>query len=292
MPPATARARHLVTAAALAEELAGERPPRVLDVRWTVKGPPGVIAYQQGHIPGAVFADLDRDLAGTPGAGGRHPLPDPRVIAGAMRRSGVDADTEVVVYDDTDASAAARAWWTLRYFGHHRVRVLDGGLRAWREAGLPISTEEADVEPATFTPRPGGMPVLDAAAAATVARDGVLIDARAPERYRGDQELIDPVAGHIPGAVNVPGTAALDSDGCFRSAEELREHFDRVNPSGRARVGAYCGSGVTAAHTVLALAVAEIPAALYVGSWSGWITDANRPVARGPEPGAATAPGR
>jgi thiosulfate/3-mercaptopyruvate sulfurtransferase len=279
------RERHLVTATALARELEGERPPRVLDVRWTLHGRPGVIGYQAGHLPGAVFVDLSRDLAGAPGLGGRHPLPEPRVLAGALRRSGIDADSEIVLYDDTDATAAARAWWTLRYFGHQRVRVLDGGLRAWRAAGLPVSTEEVDVPPGTYDPRGGCMPVLDAAGAATVARDGVLLDARTPERYRGEQELIDPVAGHIPGAVNAPTAANLDAEGRFRPAEELRARFAALGAVEQPRVGAYCGSGITAAHTVLALAVAGIPSALYVGSWSGWITDPTRPVALGPSRG-------
>jgi thiosulfate/3-mercaptopyruvate sulfurtransferase len=279
-------ARPLISVPELAAALRQAPGPAVLDVRWRLGGPPGAESYRAGHIPGAVFADLDRELAGPAGgAGGRHPLPEAAAFQAAMRRAGISPDRPVVVYDDADATAAARAWWTLRYFGHGDVRVLDGGYRAWTAAGEPVTAAAAGPAPGTFTAVPGGMPALDAAGAARVARSGVLLDARAGERYRGEHEPVDPVAGHIPGAVSAPTAANVRADGTFRPAAELRERFAGLGLAGAGEAGAYCGSGVTAAHEVLALALAGIPAALYVGSWSGWVTDAGRPVASGPAPG-------
>jgi thiosulfate/3-mercaptopyruvate sulfurtransferase len=278
----TGTSRLLVSPAALAEELASEPGPVLLDVRWRLGGPPGLDAYRDGHLPGAVFTDLDRDLAAPPGPGGRHPLPDPAAFQEAMRAAGVSQDRPVVVYDDRDATAAARAWWLLRYYGHQNVRVLDGGYQAWLAAGLPVSEAGPAGPPGDFTARPGHMPVLDAAGAESTARTGLLLDARAGERYRGEQEPIDPVAGHIPGAVSAPTAGNVNPDGTFRSPAELAARFAALGAGTRAgSVGAYCGSGVTAAHEVLALAVAGLPAALYVGSWSNWITDPTRPVATG-----------
>ncbi len=282
----------LIGARDLAAALSGPRPPVVLDVRWRLGGPPGIDGYRAGHVPGAVFADLDHDLAGAPGGpGGRHPLPAAPDFEAAMRRAGISPGTDVVVYDDADATAAARAWWTLRYFGHPAVGVLDGGYRAWTDAGLPVSIATPAPEPGTFTARPGGMPVLDAAAAAALARSGILLDARAGERYRGETEPVDPVAGHIPGAVSAPTAGNVGPDGRFLSPAALRERFAPLGVAfggdgpGAGVIGAYCGSGVTAAHEVLALALAGRPAALYPGSWSGWVADPARPVATGPEPG-------
>jgi thiosulfate/3-mercaptopyruvate sulfurtransferase len=287
-------ANQLIGVMELAAALTAENSPVILDVRWRLGGPPGIDSYRAGHLPQAVFVDLDRDLAGPPGEDGRHPLPALGDIQAAMRGAGVSQDTSVVVYDDRDSTVAARAWWTLRYFGHQAVRVLDGGYQAWVDAGQPVSTRETDPRPGDFTARPGGMPVLDAAAAARVARSGILLDARAGERYRGETEPVDPVAGHIPAAVSAPTAANVGSDGRFRDAADLRERFAALGVTGGGvgvagggdlPVGAYCGSGVTAAHEVLALALAGIPAALYVGSWSGWVADPSRPVATGPEPG-------
>ena len=274
----TGRDGLLVSPAALAEELAGEPLPVLLDVRWRLGGPPGLDSYREGHLPGAVFIDLDRDLAAPPGPAGRHPLPDPAGFTDAMRTAGVSQDRPVIVYDDRDATAAARGWWLLRYYGHEDVRVLDGGYQAWLAAGLPVSKADPAGRPGDFTARPGHMPVLDAAGAESVARTGLLLDARAGERYRGEQEPVDPVAGHIPGAVSAPAAANVNLDGTFRSTAELTARFTAL---GAGPVGAYCGSGVTAAHEVLALALAGLPAALYVGSWSNWITDPARPVATG-----------
>jgi thiosulfate/3-mercaptopyruvate sulfurtransferase len=267
--------------------------PVVIDVRWRLGGPPGLPDYLAGHIPGAVFIDLDRDLSGPPGVHGRHPLPEPAVLEKALREAGVSADRPVVVYDAGDWLPAARLWWTLRWAGLSDVSVLDGGYAAWVEAGLPVESGAVAVVPSDFVVRPGGMPVLDPAGAARLAREGVLIDARAGERYRGEVEPIDPVAGHIPGAVNLPATELVDSRGRLRSAEELRSLFTEALKGGAVRsdghgdghtptVGAYCGSGVTAARTVLALHEAGFEgAALYVGSWSEWVADPDRPIATG-----------
>jgi thiosulfate/3-mercaptopyruvate sulfurtransferase len=183
-----------------------------------------------------------------------------------------------VVYDDWEARAAGRAWWLLRYFGHPDVRVLDGGWAAWRAAGQPVSAVAVLPPGGDFVATPGGMPVVEAA---DVLAAGILIDARAPERFRGDVEPVDPVAGHIPGAVNVPTTANLDAGGLFRAPDELASTYAAVGAVPGADVAVYCGSGVTAAHDVLALELAGVRAKLYPGSWSGWITDPSRPVARG-----------
>lgn len=279
----------LVRASQLATELSGASPPVLLDVRWRLGGPPGREAYLAGHIPAAVYVDLDTDLAGPPGPGGRHPLPTAPAFEAAMRAAGVrsGAAEGVVVYDAGDSTAAARAWWCLRYFGHPDVRVLDGGFAAWQAERLPVrSGAEPARSPGDFVATPGGMPLLDAAGAAGLARAGVLLDARAAERYRGEVEPVDPVAGHIPGAVSAPTTANVEPDGRFRTAEDLRARFAALGArAGGPPLGAYCGSGITAAHEVLALTLAGVPAALYAGSWSEWIADAARPVATGADPG-------
>lgn len=262
------------------DELAAERRAvTILDVRYQLGGSGGGPAeYAAGHVPGAVYVDLDTALAAPAGRGGRHPLPDPDVFTRAMQRAGVSNARPVVVYDNWGARAAARAWWLLRYYGHPDVRVLDGGWPAWQRSGQPVSTAPAPVAPGTFAGAPGGMPIVEAD---DVPGVGVLIDARAPERFRGEVEPIDPVAGHIPGAVNVPTTANLDADGRFRAPAELAAEYARVGAVAGADVAVYCGSGVTAAHDVLALELAGVRAKLYPGSWSGWITDPSRPVARG-----------
>ncbi len=251
----------------------------VLDVRYVMGGPPGLEQHRAGHIPGAAYVDLDRDLADPPGEGGRHPLPDEERFEAAMRRAGVHSDRPVVVYDDWQGRAAARAWWLLRHHGHPDVRVLDGGWSAWVEDGHATESGEPDVEPGDFTlSETQHMPVVEADGVLGV---DVLVDARAPERFRGETEPVDPVAGHIPGAVNVPTTDNLDERGRFRSPDRLREAYAAVGAATSGSVAAYCGSGVTAAHDVLAMEVAGIRAALYPGSWSGWITDPDRPVTSG-----------
>jgi thiosulfate/3-mercaptopyruvate sulfurtransferase len=273
----------LVTAGQLAAELAGPGAPTVLDCRWTLAGGADRDGYGRGHLPGAVFVDLDRDLAAPPGAGGRHPLPAPEVFQAAMRRAGVRDDRPVVAYDQGEPGGAARAWWLLGWFGHPDARVLDGGLGAWVAAGLPLTAEAADPDPGDFTARPGGRSLLDAAGAARLAAAGVLLDARAPARYQGLEEPVDPVAGHIPGARNAPMADLVGDHGLVPPAS-LRRLLDRHGARPGTPVGAYCGSGVVAAHLVLACEVAGIPASLYAGSWSDWVTDPSRPVATGPEP--------
>ncbi|KJK39643.1 3-mercaptopyruvate sulfurtransferase [Streptomyces variegatus] len=279
----------IISASDLARDLAGARPPVLLDVRWQLTAaraagePPfdGRAEYETGHLPGAVYVDLDQELASAPGEGGRHPLPDLAHFGAVMRRAGVSAGTPVVVYDGGQGWAAARAWWLLRWTGHPDVRVLDGGLPSWEgplEKSVPAPAE------GDFVPEPGVTGLLDADAAAALARSGVLLDARAGERYRGEVEPIDPVAGHIPGAVSAPTMENVGADGCFLPAGELRARFEGLGVRQGARVGVYCGSGVSAAHEVLALAAAGIPAELYVGSWSEWSSDPGRPVAVGPDP--------
>ncbi|MFC0531139.1 sulfurtransferase [Phytohabitans kaempferiae] len=266
--------------ALLATELRSDIPPTLIDVRWRLAGPPGRDDYAAGHLPGAVFLDLDADLCGPPGDGGRHPLPDPANLQRVLREAGVREGHPVVAYDLGDGLSAARAWWTLRWAGHATVRVLDGGYPAWVAAGLPVTTEVPSPEPGDITVRPGGLPVLDAEAAGRLASEGVLVDVRAAPRYRGEVEPVDPVAGHIPGAVNLPTTDHLEADGRLRAAGAIRSRFAEAGVDEGVRVGAYCGSGITAAHTVLALHLAgRTDAALYVGSWSEWITDPDRPVA-------------
>ncbi|MFD9432066.1 sulfurtransferase [Streptomyces sp. NPDC060002] len=279
----------IITAPELAGDLAGENPPVVLDVRWQLSvakaagEPPfdGRAAYGAGHVPGAVYVDLDRELAGAPGGRGRHPLPDIALFGSVMRRAGVSAGRPVVVYDGGQGWAAARAWWLLRWTGHPDVRVLDGGLPSWQ--GDLSGDVPARVE-GDFEPVPGATGLLDADGAAALARSGVLFDARAGERYRGEVEPIDRVGGHIPGAVSAPTNDNVGPDGRFLSAEDLKDRFKALGASDDTEVGVYCGSGVSGAHEVLALAVAGIPAALYVGSWSEWSSDPARPVAVGPDP--------
>jgi thiosulfate/3-mercaptopyruvate sulfurtransferase len=283
----------IITVPELAALLAGGRAPVVLDTRWQLGGPPGLDSYRAGHLPGAVFADLDTDLSGPPGSRGRHPLPSAGQFEAAMRRAGVRTDSPVVVYDGADSTIAARAWWLLRYFGHGDVRVLDGGLRAWTQAGHDVTVAKPAPRPGDFIAEAGHLPVLDAQPAAALARSGLLLDARPAERYRGETEPVDPVAGHIPAAVSAPTKQNVTASGTFLEPAQLRERFARLGarPAGPAdrgqppSVGTYCGSGVTAAHQVLALELAGVPAALYVGSWSEWVADPARPVATGAEPG-------
>ncbi|MGW0465923.1 sulfurtransferase [Streptomyces sp. NPDC003027] len=271
----------IISASELLNESVGPRPPVLLDVRWQLGGPPGLPEYEAGHIPGAVYVDLDTELAGPPGAGGRHPLPDMTVFGAAMRRAGVSADTPVVVYDGGLGWGAARAWWLLRWTGHTDVRVLDGGLAAWTGE---LSKETPRPRPGDFTPAPGARGLLDADGAAALARSGLLLDARAAERYRGDVEPIDPVGGHIPGAVSAPTTENVAEDGRFLPAQALAARFSALGAAEGTDVAVYCGSGVSGAHEVLALEIAGIPAALYAGSWSEWSADPARPVAKGPDP--------
>ncbi|MEU1312636.1 sulfurtransferase [Streptomyces cinnamoneus] len=275
----------IITATQWESEAAGAHPPTLLDIRYRPGGPPGRPEYAAGHLPGAVYVDMDAELASAPGKRGRHPLPDTGEFGAAMRRAGVRADHPVVVYDGGLGWAAARAWWLLRWAGHPSVRVLDGGLAAWTAAGGRPVTEVPSVTEGDFVPRPGALPVLDADGAAALARRGLLLDARAGERYRGEVEPLDPVAGHIPGAVSAPTTDNVDEGGRLRPARELAARFAALGAVDGTEVGVYCGSGVSAAQQVLALETAGISAALYAGSWSEWTSDPARPVATGPLPG-------
>lgn len=271
-----------------ADLLAAADRPVILDITWVLTaaaGPPGRETYAAGHIPGAYFVDLDTELAAPPGpggAGGRHPLPDATTVESVLRRAGVGPNTPVVVYDAATSMAAARAWWVFRYYGLEDVRVLDGGLAAWQAAGGEVTTAVPEDAAGTFTASPGHVPALDADEAAALASSGVLLDARAPERFAGEVEPIDPVAGHIPGAVNAPTTANVDAEGHFLPAADLQKRFAALGADGSTEVGVYCGSGVTAAHEALALEIAGIKAPLYVGSWSDWITNPTHPIATGP----------
>ncbi|TFC93235.1 sulfurtransferase [Cryobacterium sinapicolor] len=277
----------LITADELAALLQTRSDVRMLDVRWKLGGPPGPGEYRAGHVPGAVYVDLETELAG-PGepADGRHPLPTRAALLAGARRWGLrDGDT-VVVYDDLGGMSAARAWWLLRHAGVRDVLLLDGALAAWRAAGLPLAIGDEPADPGTITLSDGVLPVLDTDAAAALAHAGALLDARAAERYRGDTEPIDPRAGHIPGAISAPTADNLTPDGRFRPAAELRARFEALGVGGAGggahpRVGVYCGSGVTAAHEAAALAIAGFTPALYPGSWSQWSNLPGRPVETG-----------
>ena len=269
----------LLTPAGLAS-LVEAASVRVLDVQYTLSGD-GPALYAAAHLPGAAHLDLDEVLAGPPGPGGRHPLPEPSVLEAGLRAVGVRDGDALVVYDQQTSLASARAWWVLRWAGLTDVRVLDGGLAAWRAAGFAVTDRVPSPPPGDVVVTPGSLPVLDAEGAARVARDGILLDSRTSERFRGETEPIDPVAGHIPGARNAPMAEQLDAEGRFRPPEELRAYFGRLGVDGSTRVGTSCGSGVTAAHTALALHLAGVEATPYVGSWSHWVTDPDRPVATG-----------
>jgi len=269
----------LLTPDELASALAAG-PVRVLDVQYTLAGD-GPALYAVAHLEGAPHLDLDAVLAGSPGEGGRHPLPDPRVLEDGLRAAGVRRGETVVVYDQQTSLAAARAWWVLRWAGLSDVRVLDGGLVAWQAAGFAVTTRTPSPETGDVTVRAGSLPVLDAEGAARVARDGILLDSRAGERFRGESEPIDTVAGHIPGAGNAPMAEQLQGDGRFRPAQELRDYFTALGAGDAVEIGTSCGSGVTAAHTALALHVAGFEATPYIGSWSHWITDPERAVETG-----------
>jgi thiosulfate/3-mercaptopyruvate sulfurtransferase len=273
----------LISAAELASALKGARPPRVLDVRWKLGGPPGRPEYERGHIPSAVYVDLDTELAGhgMP-TDGRHPLPTEADFQESARRWGLRDGEAVVVYDDGSGTSAARAWWLLRHGGVADVRVLDGGLAAWVAACGDLDSGADVPVPGDIALRFGALPTLGADEAAAVAADGVLLDARAGERFRGEVEPVDPRPGHIPGAVSAPTTTNLGADGRMLPREALAVRFTDLGVTTSTRVGVYCGSGVTAAHEALALVVAGFAMpALYPGSYSAWSNDAARPVATG-----------
>lgn len=270
-----------ITAAQLAGRLTAGDPMTILDVRWELATPDGRADYEGGHLPGAVYVSLDDELSDHTLAGrGRHPLPSGRSLQAAVRRWGVRSGVPVVVYDNWNRAGSARAWWVLRAAGIADVRILDGGLGAWIVAGGALET-------ASVTPEPGDIVVehedLYAGALPTLTADEAagpgltLLDARAPERFRGDVEPVDPVAGHIPGARNLPSGTVLSDAGTLLPDEDLAALADGLDGP----VGVYCGSGVTAAVTLAALTAAGVDAALFPGSWSQWCAEPGRPVARG-----------
>jgi thiosulfate/3-mercaptopyruvate sulfurtransferase len=277
-----ARDQVLITASELAALIEAGDPLTILDVRWRLDNPDGRAAYLQGHLPGAVYVSLEDELSDhTIADRGRHPLPSGRSLEAAARQWGVRQGDLVVVYD-----GSARAWWVLTAAGLDNVRILDGGLSAWRSAGRGLQA-------GPVTPQPGNVTVphddlyTGSRATLTAKQSGAgtvtLLDARAPERFRGDVEPLDPVAGHIPGAKNLPSTAVLADDGTFVGDAALSQLLSERGINRDGRVGAYCGSGVTAAIVIAALAAAGREAALYPGSWSEWCSDPGRAVARGPE---------
>jgi thiosulfate/3-mercaptopyruvate sulfurtransferase len=245
-------------------------------------------AYTEGHIPGAIQAHLDRDLSSpiTPQTG-RHPLPQVAKLAETLGRWGIDGSVQVVAYDQGNGMYAARAWWLLRWLGHMKVAVLDGGFAAWQEAGLPVSQEPVQRPPRVFTPEANDAAFVTTAELqqALASRSAALIDARGADRFAGENETIDPVAGHVPGARNRPFAKNVDSRGRFQSADELRRQWsDLLRSRPATEVIAMCGSGVSACHNLLALEIAGFPGArLYAGSWSEWIRDPGRPIAKGAE---------
>lgn len=258
----------------------------VMDCRFSLSDPEaGRQAYAESHLPGARYAHLDEDLSGpiTP-ATGRHPLPDPLKLARKLGAWGIGNDTQVVAYDDMGGIlAASRLWWLLRWLGHDACAVLDGGFTTWQQAGLPLGEQLPAIPPQRFEARPVDRLWLTTAQVGALSARELLLDARTAVRYRGEQEPVDPVAGHIPGAVNLPTEANLRTDGRFRPTDELRERFLAVmNGRASAAVVHGCGSGVTACHNLLAMEAAGLSGSrLYAGSWSEWIRDPNRPVATG-----------
>ncbi len=277
----------LITVTELAALIEAGDPVTILDVRWRLDEPDGRAAYLRGHLPGAVYVSLEDELSDHTIAGrGRHPLPSGRNVEAAARNWGIRQDVPVVVYDDWNRAGSARAWWVLTAAGLENVRILDGGLSAWRSARRGLETGPVDPRPGNVTvPHDdlysGGRPTLTAAQAG--AGNVTLLDARAPERFRGDVEPLDPVAGRIPGATNLPSGAVLAADGTFLDDYALSQLLSDHGIDHDGGVGVYCGSGVTAAITIAALAAMGRGAALYPGSWSEWSSDPTRPVGRGPE---------
>jgi len=272
----------LISAAELAGLIDAGAPVTILDVRWRLDEPDGRPTYLQGHLPGAAYVSLEDELSDHSVTGrGRHPLPSGRSIEAAARRWGVREGVPTVVYDDWNRAGSARAWWVLTAAGIADVRILDGGLEAWRSGGGSLATGGVDPAPgdAAVTHHDlynGALPTLTAQQVHEVD----LLDARAPERFRGEVEPIDPVAGHIPGAKNLPSGAVLNADGTFLTQDAIAQLL-AARAVDDTKIGAYCGSGVTAAVTVAALAATGYQAALFPGSWSQWSSDSNNPVARG-----------
>ena len=269
------------------EELAAHPEWRIFDCRHDLKNTEyGRQAYLRGHIPGALFLHLDEDLSGLKtGGNGRHPLPDAADFARRMSALGIDATTQVVAYDNEGGIFASRLWWMLRWLGHDKAALLDGGLAGWKRSKRVLEERVPTFEPRNFTACPQDMAVDVEQVLADLGSEWMLIlDARSPERFRGEKETLDPVGGHIPGALNRFYFDNLDDDGCFfKPAAELRAEFLALL-AGRpaAQVVQQCGSGVTACHNLLAMELAGLSGSrLYPGSWSEWCADTSRPVARG-----------
>jgi thiosulfate/3-mercaptopyruvate sulfurtransferase len=285
----SAPVRPLITVDELHHLMSSPRTtPTLLDVRWELGRPNGQSEYEQEHLPGAVYIDLDNQLSSPPGPdgkGGRHPMPDKKLFASVMQHAGVRDDRPVVCYDVHDSLPASRAWWMLRYYGKHDVQVLDGGLAAWLAAGYPTESGSFTPKSGHFTPHKHGRHKIKAGDVQQYADRGRLLDARPSDRFRGENETIDKVAGHIPGARNVPAVENLEDDGRFLPPRQLRERLTKRLGSKNAKTNGdelaiYCGSGVQAAHLALALEVAGMAKdpAVYVGSWSDWITKRDRPI--------------
>ncbi|MGC4936020.1 sulfurtransferase [Gordonia sp. DT30] len=276
----------LIDAATLRNRLDEHTPTVILDVRWKLGDDRGHEHYVDGHIPGALYADINQDLAApASAAAGRHALPAIDDLTQSLQRWGIHPDSTVVVYDDNASQSAARAWWLLRWAGIGDVRVLDGGLSAWRDAGNRLETgEQTAADTGTATAVAGALPTWDIDAVARRGPDVLLVDARAGERYRGETEPVDPRPGHIPGALSAPTADNVDADGRFLPADRLRSRFTGLGIGDAKEVVVYCGSGVTAAHELLALELAGFEAALFPGSWSQWSADAERPAAVGENP--------
>ena len=272
----------LITVDELADAIASGRPPVILDVRWSLEGPDGHEEYLKGLIPGAVFVDLDTELSAIGSSEqGRHPLPTPEQLQAAARRWGINAGDSVVAYDGGGNLISARAWWLLRWAGFDDVRLLDGALPAWQSAGHPLTTDEVVPVPGSVELSANRVRTIELAEVEDFTQRGVLLDAREPERFRGEVEPVDPKAGHIPGSRNAPTRANLDADGKFLSPEALRARFEGLGLNGSRPVGVYCGSGVTAAHEIAALEIAGgYKTVLYPGSWSQWSNN-ELPVATG-----------
>jgi thiosulfate/3-mercaptopyruvate sulfurtransferase len=259
----------------------------VIDCRFDLTNPEfGVQAWRRSHIEGAFFLDIDIDLCGPrTGRNGRHPLPDPVQLAARLGACGIDAHTQIVVYDDTDGMFAARLWWLMRWLGHQRVAVLDGGLQAWCRAGQALDEGRPHAVARRYVPTAAGDGIDADYVLAHLGRpDMLLLDARSPDRFRGENEMLDPVGGHVPGAINRYFRDNLAEDGCFKPAAQLRAEFDAVLAGqAAAQVVHQCGSGVTACHNLLAMEVAGLGGSrLYAGSWSEWCADPARPIATGP----------
>lgn len=286
--------KNLITPQELNDKLNSDNPPKVVDVRWTLAQPDGRADYEAGHIPGAVYVSLEQELSDMAKQGlGRHPLPSPETVDELLQRLAVGNDDEVVVYDDWNRSGSARAWWVLSASGMNAVQILDGGYSGWVDAGFDTETTTPAEDPLD---RPIDVPdlylsalrpVLDVNEAANIARAGLLIDARDPARYAGEDNPEGEKPGHIPGAASLAGTSLLDEKGFFKSEEELREIFDRAGATEDSAAGAYCGSGVTACVVIAAAATVGRDIALFPGSWSQWSANPDAPVETGRDEAAS-----